>query len=149
MARPAITASRRQALSALLADEATGVRAKYGPRIGWEELLRLLQDRACVHFPCELRFDAEPLLPGEFAHTLPKGGKPEDGFTICLHPLYEQRLQSVPYLVLHQLALVNHGKLATADDAETFGSRALGLSKDDYYHALCELSGEIGGDDLV
>jgi hypothetical protein len=52
-------------------------------------------------------------------------------------------------LVLHQLVLVNFGGTANADDAEPFGSLALGLSNEDYYHALCELSGQLGGDDLM
>ena len=52
-------------------------------------------------------------------------------------------------LVLHQLVLINYGESATPDDAETFGSLALGLSKEDYYRALCELSSQIGGDELV
>ncbi|HVV73514.1 MAG TPA: hypothetical protein VHI52_18720, partial [Verrucomicrobiae bacterium] len=65
------------------------------------------------------------------------------------HPVYERQPQWVPHLVLHQLVLVNHGQNATADDAETFGSRALGLSKEEYFHTLCELSGQVGGDDLV
>jgi hypothetical protein len=112
-------------------------------------LINLLQDRACVFFPCELRFDASPLLPGEFAHALAKGATPEEGFTIYLHPLFEQQREQVPYLVLHQLVLVNHGETATADDAEVFGSLASGLSKDEYYRVLCELSDQVGGDDLV
>ena len=149
MARSAITVSKRQALSAEVVAEGAEVWTKYGPRIGWDDLLSLLQDRACVRFPCELRFDAKPLLPGEFAHALPRGGKPEDGYTIYLHPVYEHQLHNVPYLVLHQLVLVNHGASATADHAEIYGAVALGLPKDEYYHILCELSGQIGGDELL
>jgi len=145
MARHANAAGIRQALSAQVAAEGTEVWTKYGPNIGWPELLKLLQDRSCVRFPCDLRFDAGPLLPGEFAHAIARGKKPEEGYIIYIHPLYECQLQRVPYLVLHQLVLVNHGERATADDAETFGSCALGLSKAEYYTSLCELSGQIGG----
>ena len=52
-------------------------------------------------------------------------------------------LERVPPLVLYQLVLVNYGDFASADDAETFGANALGLSKDDYYRALCEMADEI------
>jgi len=149
MARYAQSVRRQPALSDLVAAEGSEIYARFGPALGWDQLLNLLRDRAFVRFPCELRFNADPLLPGEFAHAARKGQKPEDGYTIFIHPVYEQQLQWVPYLVLHQLVLINHGDTATADDAETFGSRALGLSKDEYYRALCELSGQIGGDDLI
>jgi len=149
MARDAIAPSRRQALSVQIAAEGSRVHERYGPSIGWRQLLTLLQDRECVRFPCDLRFDAAPLLPGEFAHALLKGSKREEGYTIHLHPLFEHQLQQVPYLVLHQLVLVNHGDSASADDAETFGALALGLSRDEYFNILCELSDQVGGDDLL
>lgn len=138
----------RPCLKADLAAKAAAIRDKYGPAIGWEELHNLLQDRQLTPFPCEVRFDAAPLLPGEFGHPVPKGPSREEGFIIYLHPLYADQLARVPYLVLHQLVLVNYDS-ATADDAETFGSLALGLSKEDYYRALCDLSGQIGGDELL
>ena len=100
-----------------LFSKAAEIRQKYGPDIGWDELQRLLQDRNCAPFPCEIRFDAGPLLPGEFGHPVPKGPSSEEGFIIYLHPFYATQLASVPYLVLHQLVLINYGDSATADDA--------------------------------
>jgi hypothetical protein len=149
MARQLKADDMHRSLSADLALKAAEIRQKYGPKIGWDELQRLLEDRECAPFPCEIRFDAGPLLPGEFGHPVPKGSSREQGFILYLHPLYETQLARVPYLVLHQLVLVNYGDSATADDAETFGSLALGLSKEDYYRALCDLSGQIGGDELI
>ncbi len=131
---------------AALADE---IRQKYGPCIGWDELSRLLDDRSCVSFPCRLEFDATPLLPGEFAHCVSNSADPKDGYTIYVHPRYAAQRSQVPYLVLHQLARVNFGEGATADDAETFGSLAFGLTKEAYYQILCDLSGQISGDELV
>ena len=58
------------------------------------------------------------------------------------------QLDSVPYLVLYQLVLVNYGEFSSADDAETFGAAALGMSKDAYYHRLCELVDLLGGGGL-
>jgi|SRR5215471_2070290 len=136
-------------LAAQVAAKAAEIRHKYGPQLGWDQLERLLMDRDFVPYPCEIRFDAEPLLPGEFAHPMPKGTTPNDGYVIYVHPLYSTQLPLVPYLVLHQLVLINYGESATLDDAETFGSLALGLSKEEYYRALCDLSAQIGGDDLV
>ncbi|HVV70019.1 MAG TPA: hypothetical protein VHI52_00580, partial [Verrucomicrobiae bacterium] len=79
MARNAHSAERRRDLSAQVAAEGAELCSKYGPGLAWDGLLSLLQDRAFVRFPCELRFDSEPLLPGEFAHASLKGARPEDG----------------------------------------------------------------------
>lgn len=137
----------REHVSAHAAARGAEIRQKYGAHIGWDELLQLVQDRRFVRFPCEIRFDAAPLLAGEFAHTVPKGPQAADGFTIFVHPCYQNQLERVAYLVLYQLVLVNYGPAATADDAEAFGSSVLGLTKDQYYTALCQLSGQIGANE--
>jgi len=134
----------RQSLNAHVAAKGSEIFQKYGPNLGWKELLRLLEDRTCVRYPCEIAFDATPLQPGEFAHPLAKGGRPEDGFTLCVHPVFMTDLARVPYLVLYQLVAVNYGEFASADDAETFGANALGLAKDDYYGTLCEMAERLG-----
>jgi hypothetical protein len=138
----------RQSLSGHLAARAAEVRAKYGPNPGWPELLRMLQDRACVRYPCDIVFDAAPLLPGELAHPIPKGERPEDGYLMHVQPCFQTRLDDALHLVLYQLVLVNYGPFASADDAEAFGAGVLGLSRDDYYQALCRLAdglGPVGG----
>jgi hypothetical protein len=135
----------RQSLNAHVAEKAAGIHAKYGPDLSWGKLQHLLQDRAYVRYPCEITFEAAPLQPGEFAHPVAKGARPEDGFTIFVHPFFMTRLSSVPYLILYQLVLVNYGEFASPDDAETFGAGALGLTKDEYYARLCELADQIGG----
>ena len=149
MARQLTSEHVRVSLSAQIAAQAREIRQKYGTQMGWDQLLRLLQDREFVRVPCEIRFAAEPLLAGEFAHAQPKGPHPEEGFAIYIHPRYAKDLALVPYLVLHQLVLVNFGTSATAEDAEIFGSGALGLTKDEYYTALCALSEQVGGDELL
>ena len=127
--------------------EAKGIEVflKYGPQIGWGELQRLLQDRAYVRYPCTIVFDAAPLQPGEFAYAAPNGESPEDGFTLAVHPLFMLQLEQVPLLVLYHLPTVNYGAFASSDDAETFGAAALGLTRDEYYAALCELADQLGG----
>jgi len=149
MARRLNATGASQDMAELVAAEGSVIREKYGPRIGWDELLQLLNDRALVRYPCEIRFEADPLLPGEFAHPVAKGADPKDGFTIYVHPCYANQLPHVPLLVLYQLALINYGEAVTAENAETFGSLALGLSRNDYYEALCKLSSQLGGDELV
>jgi hypothetical protein len=103
----------------------------------------MLQDRSAVRYPCEIVFDAAPLLDGEFAHPLPNGDDPEAGFKICVHPLFSTQPDRVPYLVLYQLVLVNYGPFASADDAETFGATVLGLPREAYYAALCEMADQL------
>ena len=133
----------RQSSAAHVVAKGLEIRAKYGPRIGWEELEQILSDRACTRYPCELVFDAAPLLAGEFAYPLAKGSRPEDGFRMCVHPLFQHQLERVPYLVLYQLVVLNYGAFASSDDAELFGAAALGLGREDYYAAVCELAGQL------
>ena len=137
---PAETQVARESLNAHVASKGMEIRRIYGPRIGWKELLRILEDRSQVRYPCEIVFDAAPLQPGEFAHPEPRGERPEAGFTLYVHPAFMVLLDKVPLLVLYQLVLVNYGPFASAGDAETFGAEALGLSTDDYYRELCELA---------
>jgi hypothetical protein len=134
----------RQSLNAHVTVRGAELREKY-PHLGWQELLRILEDRACVRYPCEIVFEAAPLQPGEFAHPVGRGERPEDGFTIYVHPFFMTRLAEVPSLVLYQLVLVNYGPFASASDAEAFGAAALGLSVDEYYESLCGLADKIGG----
>ncbi len=133
----------RQSLASHVEEKGIQLYEKYGPQIGWKELLEILKDKPFVRYPCEIVFDAAPLQPGEFAVPLPKNERPEDGFTIFVHPYFSLQLQRVPYLVLYQLVAVNYGDFASSDDAEIFGAAALGLLKDEYYAILCEMADEI------
>ncbi len=135
----------RESLNSHVAARGAEINAKYGPHIGWKELQKILEDRACVRYPCPVVFDAAALGAGEFAHPLPTGERPEAGFTMYVHPVFMTDLARVPLLVLYQLVLVNYGEFASADDAETFGAAAAGLSRDDYYAQLCEMADELAG----
>ena len=134
----------RVSLNAHVANKGAELRAKYGPVIGWIELKLILEDRTLVRYPCTLEFDSAQLQPKEFAHPVAKGERPEDGFTMFVHPFFMTQLQEVPALVLYQLVLVNYGEFASSDDALTFGACALGLTDDEYYDRLCELAEPLG-----
>jgi hypothetical protein len=135
----------RKSLNEHVAFKGAELREKYGPEIGWTQLLRVLQDRGCVRYPCDVAFDAGPLQPGELAYPAPKGQRPEEGYIICVHPWFDSQRQRAPYAVLYQLVAVNYGEFASADDAETYGATALGISKDQYYETLCGMADEIAG----
>ena len=143
MSIPLTAEDGRQSLSAHVAAKGAEIHAKYGPQLGWRELKQLLQDRAYVRYPCELVFNAAQLQPGEFAHPVPMGDRPEDGFTMFVHPFFMTQTDKVAHLVLYQLVLVNYGDFASSEDAEAFGASALGMPPDEYYQSLCELADEI------
>jgi len=134
----------RQSLTAHVAAKGAEINEKFGPHIGWKELQLILNDRACVRYPCEIVFDANPLNAGEFAYPVQKAEHPEDGFTMYVHPVLMTQLPKVPCAVLYELVLVNYGDFASSDDAEAFGAAALGLNKEEYYQTLCDLADEIG-----
>ena len=136
----------RQSLNAHVAAKGAEIHAKFGPHIGWKELQGILADRTCVRYSCQIVFDAAGLQPGECAHPVARGDRPEDGFTIYVHPLFMTDLAQVPLLVLYQLVSVNYGAFASPADAETFGATALGLAQDAYYGELCRLADGLTGD---
>ena len=145
MAKQLTADDARQSLAAHVEAKGVEIFCKYGPHIGWEQLPRLLADRAYVRYPCEIAFDAAPLQSGEFAVPLQKGERPEEGFTMCVHPIFLTQLGEVPALVLYQLVALNYGVFASAHEAETFGAAALGLTRDEYYDRLCKISDQLGG----
>ena len=134
----------RETLSAHVAAKGLELREKYGPEIGWDQLQQILLDRACVRYPCKVVFDSSPLLPGEFAHPIPYGSHPEEGFTLYVHPIYLRQREQVSFLVLYQLVLVNYGEFAAPEDAEIFGASDLGLSREEYYARVCQMADELG-----
>lgn len=104
------------------------------------ELAAILRDPAFTRYPVELAFTGEPLEPDEIAYPRPCGERPEDGFILCLHPLFEHRPDCVPLLALYQLVAVNYGDFASADDAEVFAASALGIDRESAYQALCDMA---------
>jgi hypothetical protein len=142
-AAPPAAQDARKSLNASAAAIGAEIYEKYGPRIGWTQLLQILEDRSCTRYPCEIVFDATPLQAGEFAHPIAKGDHLADGFTMYVHPFFMMQLDQVPLLVLYQLVLVNYGTFASPDDAEAFGAAALGLAKGEYYDALCQLADQL------
>jgi hypothetical protein len=136
----------RKSLTTHLAEKGQQIYLHYGPEIGWNDLLQILEDRSLVRYPCEIVFDAKQLQPGEFAVAIAKSEQPEDGFTILVHPYFALDPNQVPALVFYHLVVVNYGEFASSDDAETFGAAALGLLKEEYYNHLCNMADEVWGD---
>lgn len=113
---------------------------RHGPPLGRAGLERVLADRTLVRYPCEIVFGSDRLEPGELAFPEPRGPRPEDGFTMHVHPAFADDPDEVAAIVLYQLVAVNYGAFASAEEAEAFGAAALGQSQDEYYERLCGLA---------
>ena len=135
----------KQSLNAHVAEKGREVHEKYGSAMGWKTLEAMMQDREVVRYPCRISFTNEGLMEGEFAYPHPLGNRPEDGFEIRVHPVFMTELSQVSHLVLYQLVAVNYGDFASIEDAETFGAAALGVDRESYYLAVCDLADRVAG----
>jgi hypothetical protein len=132
-----------EALRGHVVEKARLARARHGPVIDEGAMLRILLDPEVIRFPTVVRYDAEPLQPGEFAWPMPRGEKPSDGFTLVIHPCFEGRPDVMPLLAAYHVVAINYLDLATHVEAELFGATLLGMEVDDYYERLCRLCDEI------
>ncbi len=123
--------------------KAREIRSRYGPDIDHAVLLRILEDRRSIRYPVEIRFTADGIEPGMFGKTEQIAEDPADGYVIYLHEHFRDRPEVLPALVLYQSVLVNYGDLATAYDAEIFGSGVLGMDQDEYYELIVDLTDSI------
>jgi len=127
-------------------EKANEIRARYGPVIDYPTVLRILEDRRCIRYPVTIDFNADAIEPGLFARTEPVSENPDDGYVISLHPHFEGQPDALLALILYQSVLINYGDLATATDAELFGSGVLGLDRDTYYAQIAALTDELWSD---
>jgi hypothetical protein len=134
------------AVSSHAMEKAKEIRARYGPVIDYPVVLRILDDRRCIRYPVEIQFVVDGIEPGLFARTEPVSEDPADGYVISLHRHFEDRHDLLPALILYQSVLVNYGDLATATDAELFGSGVLGLDRDTYYAQIVALTDALWSD---
>ena len=147
----------KSSVSEHVAERARAIREKYGPDIDYATLLEILEDREeAVRYPVTIVFDSSRIDPGQFAFADEQYEEPEipEGedddyndyqmvlakYNIVVHESFKDRLELLPALVLYQLVVVNYGDLATANDAEVFGSTILGIDCDTYYARLCDLA---------
>jgi hypothetical protein len=130
-------ADGRQSLREHVCAKAAEARAKSAGRIDRVATLRLLDDRSVVRYPVGVRFDAEPLRPGEFACLEALGEHPADGFCLFVHPRFEMADELLPLLIAYYIPAINYGDVATNVEAELYGSTLLGINLDAYYQTLC------------
>lgn len=133
----------RRALRDHLLEKAALARERYGPVIDDAGIMRVLDDRDVVRYPMGVRFDAAGLEVGEFAHAMPLGEHPREGFCLFVHPVFERQRDLWPLLIAYHIPPVNYGDIADAADCEVFGAALLGFDVEDYYSALCEMADSI------
>ncbi len=119
--------------------KANEARLSHGLYIDADAIVRMLDDRAVVRYPVGVRFDAEPLEPGEFAWPMALGEHPSAGFCLFVHPWFENQPDAWPLLFAYHIPSINYGDIVAHEDAERYGAALLGMTVEDYYGALCEL----------
>lgn len=130
----------QQALREHVAAKARTARERHGPRMDFAAITHLLADPDCVRFPTTVRFDEQPLRPGEFAWPEPVGGNPKEGFTLFVHPMFEGREDLLPLVCAYHVVAINYLDVATSVEAELYGATLLDLPIDEYYGRLCALA---------
>ncbi|MBM4111791.1 MAG: hypothetical protein FJ253_00200 [Phycisphaerae bacterium] len=123
--------------------KAAEARDRCGGRVDRAALALLLADRSVVRYPLGVRFDAEPLRQGEFACLEALGERPEDGFCLFVHPMFEAADDLVPLLVAYYVPSVNYGSVATHEEAELYGAALTGLDREQYYRILCSVADQV------
>lgn len=142
MAETPTLSDARKSLTDHVEAKGAELHANHG-RITWKVLQEILADRSVVRYPCAVVFDPAPLQSGEFAYARCNGATPEEGYTIFVHPIFLTQPEALPCLVLYHLVVVNYGDFAGAEDAEAFGAAALGISREEYYQALCRYADQL------
>lgn len=133
----------RKAFAHHVIEKALALREKYGPVINEGVLRAILNDRDFVRYPTRVEFDASKIEPGFFACVEAVSGSPTNEHIIFLHESLRGRPEDIANTLLYQLVVVNYGEIATREEAELFGSTALGLTQEEYYRKLCCLTDEI------
>lgn len=132
-----------EALRDHVVTKAHEARQSRGGQIGRDAMLSLLQDRSVVRYPLGVRFDSEPLRPGEFACLEPLGDRPADGYCLYIHPMFEPVDDLLPLLIAYYIPSVNYGDVASHHEAELFGSTLLNIDREEYYKILCSVADSV------
>lgn len=135
----------RRALGVHLLEKGHKLHQKYGKFINDETLLKILEDREFVRFPARIVFDSSKIEKGMFALAQRVSRNPSDGYIIFVHEYFKTRQGDLAAAVFYHLVTVNYGDFAASNEAEEFGSAALGLDKEYYYQYLCRLVDQISG----
>lgn len=133
----------RRALGVHVLEKGHRLREKYGKFIDHETVLKILNDPEFVRYPTRIVFDSSKLETGMFAAAEKTGVDSDEGYVIFVHEYFKGRDGDLAAVVLYHLVTVNYGDFATFNEAEEFGSAALGMDKEYYYQYLCRLADQM------
>lgn len=133
----------RKALGVHVLEKGYKLRQKYGNFIDYDTLLNILKDQEFVRYPTRIEFCSKKIEEGTFAVAERISNDASQGYVIYVHEYFKKRLGDVPALVLYHLVTVNYGDFTTYNEAEEFGSAALGMDKEYYYQYICRLTDSI------
>ncbi len=133
----------RRALGVHALQKGSDLRKKYGSFLDYETILKIFKDEEFVRFPTRIIFDSSKIERGMFAVLEKERDEPVKNYVLYVHEHFKKRLGDLPAIVLYHLVMVNYGDFATYNEAEEFGSAALGMEKDYYYQYLCRLADQI------
>lgn len=104
---------------------------------------QILKDPEFVRYPTHIKFDSQKLEVGMFGAAERLSTDSKDGYIIYIHEFFKSRPGDLAALVFYHIVTVNYGDFATYNEAEEFGSAALGMDKDTYYQYICRLADSI------
>lgn len=134
----------RRALGVHVLEKGHQLHEKYGTFVGFDTLQKILQDVEFVRYPTRIEFDSTQLEEGMFACAMRvTESNASDGYVIYVHEMFKENEGDLAAIVLYHLVTVNYGEFATHNEAEEFGSAALGLDKEYYYDYLCRIADKI------
>ena len=130
----------QQSLREHISTIASSAFQQYGPSLDYPTIQKVLLDRKVVRYPVTIVFDSGNLRDGEFAFAKQRGENSADGFTLFIHPLFENEEENIPLLIAYHLVCINYGDIVGSREAELFGATLLGMDIDLYYQKLCALA---------
>ena len=115
----------------------------------------VLDDNKNVRYLVSISFDSSRVQPGFFGIIESKSSAQDEsdeyakgsdeGYQIILHELFKNKPEQIVPLVLYYIPVVNYGELAVYQESEIFGSNVLGMTQDDYYQLICDLTDSVWG----
>lgn len=119
---------------------AQAAREAWGDLTDHDTFRRFLDDRRFLRHPVAVVFDHRQLAAGDLAVLIPRTGSPSDGFVLCVHPFFRNRLSDLPLVISFHAVLVNWPDETDHHDAEAFAAALLGLTPESVYQRLCVLA---------
>jgi hypothetical protein len=111
--------------------------AKLGGPLTVETLEQYLADADCLRYPTTVAWDAAGIEANQFAEPTFQEGPEGRICTLKVHPRFRHIPEALPYFVAYMAAVINYGQVVAPEVCEAYGAALVGITKDEYYNALC------------